>query len=199
MKKIVLLSTIFLSVLILSCNSEKKSEAEQTPGIQQKGNVPGGEVLYTVPQGWISEQPTGSMRRAQFRLPGVKGQDDGVLAVFFFPGTGGSVQSNLSRWYNQFTQPDGKPTQEIAKVEKKTVHGLSVTITFATGTFQKSASSMMMGGPKVELPNYALLAAIVETNNGPWFFKATGPEKTLLHWKRSFYEFVDSFHVNNSV
>ncbi|NIA29631.1 MAG: hypothetical protein GWP06_06925 [Actinobacteria bacterium] len=199
MKKFTLLSIIFLSVSILSCNSEKKSESNQTQGMQQKGNLPGGEVLYTVPQGWISEQPSGSMRRAQFRLPGANGQDDGVLAVFFFPGSGGSVQSNLSRWYNQFTQPDEKQTHEIAKVEKKTVHGLPVTITFATGTFHKSASSMTMGGPKVELPNYALLAAIVETNKGPWFFKAIGPEKTLLRWKQSFYEFVDSFHTNKSV
>ncbi len=199
MKKFNILSAIFIFVLILSCNSDKKSESNQTEALQQKSELPSGEVLYTVPQGWVSEQPSSSMRRAQFRLPGVNGQDDGVLAVFFFPGTGGSVQSNLSRWYNQFRQPDGKPTQAIAKEEKKTVHGLPVTITFATGIFQKSASMMTNGGQNVELKNYALMGAIVQTNNGPWFFKATGPEKTLSHWKQSFYKFVDSFHISGSV
>ena len=59
----------------------------------------------------------------------------------------------------------------------------------------KSKSTMMMGGPVEELKDYAMLAAIVETANGPWFFKATGPENTIEHWRQTFNEFVQSFKI----
>ena len=180
-------------VAFLSCQSGQKSE---TTSQTSQGNLPSGQVEYTVPEGWITEMPSSSMRKAQFKLPGAEGAADGDLAVFFFPGTGGAVEANLSRWYNQFKQPDGGPTAAIAKSEKRTVNGLPITITYATGTFMKNAG-MMMGGahPAEELADYALLAAIAETAGGPWFFKATGPVKTIQHWRPSFDEFVNSFKI----
>ena len=177
----------------LSCQSEQKPE---TTSQTNQGDLPAGQVEYTVPEGWISEMPSSSMRKAQFKLPGAEGAADGELAVFFFPGTGGAVEANLSRWYNQFKQPGGSPTAALAKSEKRTVNGLPITITYATGTFMKNAG-MMMGGahPAEELADYALLAAIAETAGGPWFFKATGPVKTIQHWRPSFDEFVNSFKI----
>ena len=185
---------VFSVVFCMSCQTEQKVETS-SPG--SSNNLPSGIVEYTVPEGWIAETPTSSMRKAQFKLPGVNGAADAELAVFFFPGTGGAVEANLSRWYNQFKQPDGKPTAAIAKSEKKTVNGLPITITFATGTYMKNAG-MMMGGahPAEELADYALLAAIAETANGPWFFKATGPVKTIDHWRKTFDEFVDSLNTS---
>jgi hypothetical protein len=185
---------VFVAVFALSCQKDQK------PDLASAGNsnsLPTGNVEYTVPEGWISETPSSNMRKAQFKLPGADGVADGELAVFFFPGTGGAIAANLSRWYNQFKQPDGSPTAAIAKSEKKIVNGLPITITFATGTFMKNAG-MMMGGahPAEELTDYALLAAIAETSNGPWFFKATGPAKTIEHWRSVFDEFVNSFKVS---
>lgn len=71
---------------------------------------------------------------------------------------------------------------------------LSVTIVYATGTYLKSLSPMSMGGPTEELPDYALLAAIVDTDSGPWFFKATGPKKTIDYWRPEFEKFARTFH-----
>ncbi|NUO83178.1 hypothetical protein HUU05_24160 [candidate division KSB1 bacterium] len=157
--------------------------------------MPAGEVIYTAPADWVVQPPSSSMRKAEFRWPGAEGNEDAELAVFFFPGTGGSVQANLDRWYGQFKQADGSATAQRAHTEKVDANGLVVTVTHVTGTYLKSQSPMMMSGPVEEKPNYAMLAAIVETANGPWFFKATGPEATITHWRPSFDAFVKSLRV----
>ena len=177
-------------VLVLGCKSEKPQAEEENTGSTVNNNK---ELTYTAPDGWVSEAPKSRMRLAQYRLPGQEGAGDAELAVFVFPGTGGSVNANLERWYGQFKQPDGADSGEKADVQKKKVNGLDVTIVYVTGTYLQSASPMMMGGPVNEVPESAMLAAIVETGKDPWFFKAVGPQKTIDYWRPSFDTFVQSF------
>ena len=74
------------------------------------------------------------MRLTQFRLPASeRGIDDAELAVF--SSIGGSVQDNLSRWFDQFSQPDGSDSQEKARVQEFSVNEMSTTIVDLTGTF----------------------------------------------------------------
>ena len=188
------LTVLVVISLIGGCQSKEKQESHsQTTAAAQ--TLPAGEVTYTAPAYWVAQPPSSQMRKAEFRWPGVEGQQDAELAVFFFPGTGGSVQANLDRWYGQFKQTDGAATKDRARNEKVEANGLPVTVTHVTGTYLKPQSPMMMSGPVDELANYAMLAAIVETANGPWFFKATGPEATIAHWRPSFDQFVKSFRV----
>lgn len=142
--------------------------------------------------GWRTVQPSSSMRVAEWALPKVAGDaEDASLVVFHFPG-GGDVQSNLDRWYAQFTQPDGRPSSEVARVSNRTVSGLRVTLTDVSGTFD---GGMMMGDqPPTPRASFRLLAAIVETSSGPWFFKLTGPKDTVERWRASFDAFVGSLH-----
>ena len=51
----------------------------------------------------------------------------------------------------------------------------------------------MSGEPGDEIANYRMLGGVVETPGGPWFAKLIGPEKTVAHWEKSFYEFMNSF------
>jgi len=180
---------IFLVFMILvGCKTEQ-------PGTEQTQTVTGekNKLHYTVPDGWVSEQPKSRMRLAQFRLPGQDGAEDAELAVFVFPGTGGSVNANLARWYGQFKQPDGAASEDKADVKKQKVHDLEVTLVYVTGTYLQSTSPMMMGGPVKEVPSSAMFAAIVETGTDPWFFKAVGPQSTIDHWRPSFDALVQSF------
>ena len=199
-----ILSLIFLIVLSgFGCKSEKKVTYGNKPSIPNqvleqvktaKGSVSRGEISYTVPEGWIRQKPSSPMRHDQFLLPGLADTQPAELAVF--SGIGGSVEANLSRWYGQFKQPDGKETKDLIKQKKIQVTGLTVTVVFLTGTFMKSRSPMMVAGSVDEFGGYALLAAIAETEPGLCFFKATGPEDTINHWQKSFDEFVQSFHVD---
>jgi hypothetical protein len=152
---------------------------------------------YTPHPDWVMEQPSSSMRRAQYRFPGKNGAEAAEMAVFFFPGTGGSIKANLDRWYGQFKQPDGSNTSDHAEEKNLTANGLNVTITYTTGTYLQSPSPMMMSGPVEEKPGYAMLAAIVETPEGPWFFKATGTQKTIDYWRDDFEKFTGSFKLVN--
>ncbi len=200
MKRLIYIGfAIAIAGLALQACSSKKENTQQTqsPAMEQAHPATGTEVTYTAPDGWQKEKPASSMRKAQFGLPGSDGAANGELAVFFFPGTGGSVDANLQRWYGQFKQPDGSPTTDHVDKKTVTVNGLDVTEVFVTGTYLKSKSPMMMGGPVEEMKDYAMWAAIVETPNGPWFFKATGPVQTLDHWKPAFDQFVQTFKLES--
>jgi len=136
-----------------------------------------GGLSYQAPAAWVSEQPSSNMRLAQYKVPGPDGAEAGECALFHFPGTGGSVQANLDRWYGQFQQPDGGSSAQKATVQKFQVGTLPVTLVEVSGTYVASMGSMDPGGPK---PGYRLVAGVVETVQGPWFLKCTGPEATMI-------------------
>jgi len=132
------------------------------------------------------------MRKAQFLLPRTSGDDaDGELVAFYFgPGQGGSVEANIDRWVGQFGQPDGSSSKEKAKITKSETAGMAVTFVDLTGTYQ---APIMPGAPEHHnSPGYRLLAAVVETPEGPWFFKLVGPQKTIGKWSESFNMFIGS-------
>ena len=152
-----------------------------------------GEVGFHIPEGWVEQVPSSSMRKAQYLLPRAEGDaEDGELIVFHFPGQGGSIKSNISRWVGQISRPDGSPAAEDAKISKKQVRGKEVTLLDISGTYRKSMGPLSQGAPK---SGFRMLGAIVGTKRGPWFFKLTGPAVTVAKWFESWEKFVESFQV----
>ena len=83
-------------------------------------------------------------------------------ARFISSGRGGrSVEANLDRWKSQFTQ-GGKPA--VAAVQKKTIHGVSVTAVDLSGTYM--ASGGMATSATKPQNDYRMLAAIAEGPGG---------------------------------
>ncbi len=151
-----------------------------------------GTLRWTDPSAWRRGTPSSAMRRAQYAIPGAAPDADAELTVFWFgAGQGGSIDSNLTRWYGQFEQPDGRPSAAVATRESRTSHGLTVTVTRVEGRF--AGGGMPGAAPTAPRDGYALLAAIVETPNGPWFFKMTGPRATVASAGAAFDELVSSF------
>jgi hypothetical protein len=145
------------------------------------------DLKFTRPGDWIPEKPTSTMRKAQYRLPKADGDaEDAEFVVFYFGGGGGGVQMNIDRWIGQFSKPDGSPITE-AKTAKKTVHGIPVTTVDVSGTFVGG-----MGTDTGAKTNYRMLGAVAESSNGPWFFKLTGPAKTVARWEPGFQSLLDS-------
>lgn len=159
---------------------------------QRSQTVDLGVVTLQADHAWKSVAPNTPMRKAQFSLPHV-GDDpeDAELAVFHFGmGQGGSVESNLQRWYGQFTQPDSSSSAEKARTSQAIVDGMNVTMVDLSGTY---TGSMMPGmGEEVNKPSFRMLAAVLESPHGPYFFKLVGPEKTVAHWAASFDRFIKS-------
>lgn len=169
-----------------SSSAAPQSVSAQPASVVASSRIRIGELTATVDEGWIQEAPSSSMRLTQFRLPASeRGIDDAELAVF--SSIGGSVQDNLSRWFNQFSQPDGSDSQEKARVQKFSVNEMSTTIADLTGTF--TGGGMPMSQP-VEKKDYRLLAAIVVGASDVYYFKLVGPDKTVERWATSFGEFI---------
>jgi hypothetical protein len=149
-------------------------------------------LRFSVPRAWDRVPAPSDVTAAQWKLrraPGDAGDGEVVLA-FFGKGKGGSVPENLERWYGQFTRPDGRSAREVAVVETRTVNGLEVTTVDLAGTYKAGPTT---SGP---LPppkrGYRMLAAIVAGEDGPWFFRAIGPERTIAAAKPGFDAMVAS-------
>jgi len=145
-----------------------------------------GRLQAKVPKDWEKEQPSSSMRMAQFRFPGNDG--DGELVIF--SGIGGSIDANLNRWYGQFKSETENSVSESAIRTNSQIKDMNVTFSYVEGTYLKS--TMGMSGTKTEMPNYALLAAIVAAPDGLYYFKGTGPKSTMDYHKINFETFIYS-------
>ena len=152
-------------------------------------------LRFSVPKEWTRVPAPSDMRAAQYQVPRAEGDaGDGELVVFFFgKGKGGGAQENLERWYGQLSQPDGKATRDVAVVTIRTISGLKVTAVDVSGTYVGMPG---MGGDSAPKPGSRMLAAIVEGEAGPWFFKAVGPEKTMAQAKPGFDALIASVEAH---
>ncbi len=156
--------------------------------------VAAASLKFDAPAGWVSKPPASSMRVAEFTLPKIAGDsEDATLGVFFFGGQGGSIDANLERWIGQMSQPDGKPSKEVAKTTKLTSRGLAITLVDLNGTYVAEVSPGST--ERFNKPGFRLRAAVVETKEGPYFVKLTGPEKTVAKWDDAFMTFLKSLRV----
>jgi hypothetical protein len=144
-------------------------------------------LRFAVPGEWARVPAPSDVRAAQYRIPRIDGDpDDGEIVLYFFgPNRGGGVEENLTRWYGQFTRPDGKPTKDSAVKTTRKVGDLQVTLVDVSGTY-----AGMGGTPPA--PNRRMLAAVVEGKGGPWFWKAVGPAATIEAAKPAFDQLIGS-------
>jgi hypothetical protein len=151
-------------------------------------------LKFDAPAGWVSKPPASTMRVAEFTLPkAASDTEDAALAIYFFGGQGGSVEANMDRWIGQLTQPDGKPSKDVAKTSHLTSHGLDITLVDLTGTYIAEVSPGST--ERFNKPGFRLRAAVVMTPGGPYYVKLTGPERTVARWDESFMTFLKSLRV----
>ncbi len=74
----------FLLVLLLLSPSPAQAQAR---------------LRFQAAEGWRVETPASEMRVGQFVLPRSNPEgEDAELVVYFFGGSGGSIEANLARW-----------------------------------------------------------------------------------------------------
>ena len=151
------------------------------------------DLVWTAPEGWTSVPPSSSMRRAQYALSAAPGDAArGECAVFYFgPGQGGDIQANVDRWASQFKSETGGGSP-APSVTEGTVSGMKVLKVTIEGTYSPSP---MMGGDLTPKPGSLLLGAIIEGPDSNWFFKCTGPKKTLEAHRNEFEAMIGSIHA----
>jgi len=134
------------------------------------------------------------MRKASYEVPRVEGDtEDGELAVFYFgPGQGGSIDANVDRWVKQFA---GVSAGEVKRADREANGLRQHTVEIQRGTFD--AGQMAMGGATGPKKDYALEGAIVEAPSGAYFFKMTGPARTVAAARGPFLKLLDSVRAGN--
>ena len=153
-------------------------------------------IAYRVPDGWVKETPMSRMRYAQFKLPThLPEHADAELAVYYFGGGGGSARANVERWISQMKQPDSSAAHRRAEVQESDIRGMKATVLKLSGIYRRPIPPRMQ--EIEEKPGYRMVAAVLETAAGPFFFKLIGPEPTVKQWENSFQTFLESIELQN--
>jgi hypothetical protein len=154
--------------------------------------APADRVHWTDPDTWQRAQSPSPMRKATYTIPKAAGDsEDAELAVFYFgPNSGGGIDANLERWSKQFSNVDPKQV----KRDDRSTHGMvQHLVEISSGTYE---GGMGMGAASGAKQNFGLLGAIVETPVGNYFFKLTGPKKTVTGAKKKFLGLLDSIQTS---
>lgn len=145
---------------------------EKLPG----GRLALGPFSLAPPAGWTEKPITSSMRAAQFAIAGNAGEAELVITYFGVDGAG-SVDDNVDRWLGQFQQAGGKSSKDVAKIEKLKVAGHEATLVLVSGRYV--TTTMPGGGDPIDRADQALIAAIVGSPKGPYYWKLVGPKQTV--------------------
>lgn len=179
--------------------SSSGSQASERPGPAPHAEPasaasPPVEITWVDPPGLRRVPPKSAMRKASYEVPRVSGdKEDGELAVFYFgPGQGGSIDANVDRWVKQFS---GISPNDVKRADREANGLRQHTVEIQHGTFD--AGQMAMTGSKGPKSDYALVGAIVETPSGAYFFKMTGPARTVLAARAPFLQLLDSVHAGS--
>jgi len=169
--------------------------AANLPAVPAGAGSGASAITWEVPQGWLTETPTSSMRRAQYRIAGSAG--DAERVVFYFgPGQGGNAEENALRWADQFGQPDGTSSRDVLETRELVVAGMTVTLAEVSGIYS-GGMAIGRGEPK-SLANAMLLGAIVEGPDASWFFKMTGPRSTVEAQREGFETMIRSLRKGDA-
>lgn len=151
--------------------------------------MPEVQITWVDPSAFRRVPPPNAMRKASYVVPHAAGDtEDGELAVFYFgPSEGGGIDANVQRWVKQFA--DVKP-DDVKRADREANGLRQHTVEIDRGTFD--AGQMAMGPAKGPKKDYALQGAIVEAPSGAYFFKMTGPAKTIAAARPEFLKMLDS-------
>jgi hypothetical protein len=157
------------------------------------GRLALGPFSVVAPADWTAKPVTSRMRAADFDLPGKPGAEAELIVFYFGTGGAGSIDDNVNRWLDQFQQPDGKPSRDAAKIEKTKFAGQDATYVSVTGRYV--SQGMPGGGGPVDKPDQALLAAIVGSPSGPYYFKLVGAKATVDANAKAFRAMLESLKL----
>jgi hypothetical protein len=152
------------------------------------GMIDVGAVSFKLPPKWEAQAPKSSMRRAQVSASGSAGPAE-LIVYFFGPQGAGTAKANIDRWTGQFTNPDGSPISDAKQTSSK-VSTFDVTKLEVAGQY---ASGMAAPGqPQAPQAGQRLMAAIVSTEGGPYYFKFLGPDATVTEHGAAFDDVIAS-------
>lgn len=184
---------LLLILLVSACkgktdSSKNNTSSDPAPIEHSSANTPEtsgvlklANISLSLPEGWKQVQPSSQMRMAEIKLDA---HPDYEIAVFYF-GEQNMTEANIERWKGQYTQLDTYEELE-SSIENMTAVKLE-------GTFKLKPFPMAQDFK--EVPGYATLAAIVPTQNGPYYLKVSGPQDIINAQVQHFMAMLNSYQT----
>ena len=171
-------SLLFLATLTVSIVAQAEDKTADKPARKKETKtieveIKGGLKL-NVPETWKQSKPSSRLRLAQFTIPKLKGDaEDGELALFNF-GAGGGAKANIDRWVGQF-----QANEREVKVKEGALETGRYFFVEISGTYNKPIGPPIARQTKAA-PGSRMLGVILGIEDkGIYFFKMTGPDKTV--------------------
>lgn len=158
------------------------------------GRVGLGPFSMTVPAAWTEEPSLSNQRAAQFRVPASAGEDAQVIVYYFGESAATNPSTYIDRWLGQFKQLDGRPSKEAAKFEKMSFAGTEGSLVSIAGSYV--TADPMASAARTEKPGQALVAAVVASAQGPYFFRLFGAESAVRAQEGPFRALLRSLASN---
>ncbi len=182
---------LLLAVVACACAGEPARPPSAPSAGAEPTATAAATLAFTAQPGWVVETPASAMRVAQYRLPaGGSGAGDASLVVYHFGPRAGTLEANLERWASQFEQPDGGDSAQRMQRRERTLGGRRAVEIELAGTYV--AETAPGSGERVHEPDWRLLAAVIESDAGPYYAKLVGPDETVSRWKASFGAFLEA-------
>ncbi len=136
------------------------------------------DLTFTAPDAWVREVPSSSMRVVQYALKA----DNTLKITGFFFGQQDLVAENIERWKKEFNKLENSTEAKLkdGKIDFVILEGIYNLKPFPMAT------------EFVPTPNYMVLAAIVPSSEGPYYFKIFGPKSILSKEIENFKQFLNS-------
>ena len=153
---------------------------------EDHATFPVGEFTFSRPAKWEWVESASKMRKAQLKLTDDVSKASADVVFYYFGTNGaGTVQANVDRWLHQFAEPIDKIN---SNVEHTTVGKTKLTYVQAEGTY----NSGMPGGSVTPRPGYALIGAILESDEGNVYVRMTGPKVFVKSAVVDFKKMIES-------
>jgi hypothetical protein len=144
-----------------------------------------GKLSATAPVEWRVEKPSNRLRSHQFKLPSPD-KDFADAEVIILPQGRPDPEKVFPDWKKQFTPPDGKTLDEVAKTDKWTAGTATIHLLDVTGTWNFKERP---NDPKSKLevrPEYRSVWAIVVVGDEAWHVRFSGPQGVVEKYKPGF-------------
>ena len=134
-----------------------------------------GELNLKLPKTWKQSDATLPMRLATFEVPAENGDTEkGEFVISSFPGGGGGVDANISRWVGQFSAEGREADVRQGQADQNEYFIVNIS-----GTYMKPSGPPILRKTK-ETPGQRMVGVILNLEGkAVYFLKLTGPDATV--------------------
>ncbi len=159
-------------------NAEEKTEDASNKNrkkTEKTVDVKIGELDLKLPESWKQSDATLPMRLATFDVPASNGdKENGEFVISSFPGGGGGVDANISRWVGQFSAEGREAVVRQGKAGENDYFIVNIS-----GTYMKPVGPPILRKTK-ETAGQRMVGVILNLDGkGVYFLKLTGPDATI--------------------